>query len=371
MALPAFEAEVHTVPMGAPDDVAAIASLFDTGSVDPAHVVALIAQTEGDGYARGFAAQCLRLLIATRLGISPEAAGERVPMLMIGGTAGLMTPHVSLFVRKPGVAPVPGGPKRLVIGVASTRVLLPEEYGTATQARMVCEAVGQAMAEAGLTSPDDVVCVEIKCPQMTEARARDAAARGARVANASPAVASAMSRGASALGAAMALGEVAPSDITDDAIGRRHDLCSLRASASSGNEQVAVRVVVLGNVAGAPGAYLAAGGVMAHQLDLAGARAAFAGAGLTLEDGIVIAPDRARIAAVFVNAGADARTDCLGRRHTMASDFLAGYSGHIAKAVVHANLAAIMQDTLLLANAGAEHQGPPGANLVCVVARQA
>jgi len=65
------------------------------------------------------------------------------------------------------------------------------------------------------------------------------------------------------------------------------------------------------------------------------------------------------------------RGDCLGRRHTMGSDFLSGYSGHIAKAVAHAGVAAIAQDTLVLANAGAEHQGPPGANLVCVIAREA
>jgi cyanuric acid amidohydrolase len=364
------EAQVFTVPMGAPDDVAGVAALFDAGTVDPAHVVALIAQTEGDGYARGFAAQSLQLLLAERLGLSREAVFARIPMLMIGGTAGLMSPHVTLFVNRSGMHGVADGAPRLAIGVASTRALLPEEYGTPRQVALVTEAVHAAMAEAGMTRPDQVVCVEMKCPQMTEARMQDALGRGAAVVHPSPAAASSLSRGASALGAAVALGEVPADAITQQAIAGRPDLFTTRGSASSGSEQVAVRVVVIGNVAGAPGRFRAAGGVMQHQLDLAGARTAFAGAGLRLEDGIVLAGDRPRIAAVFVNAGADARGDCLGRRHTMGSDFLSGYSGHIAKAVAHTTVSAIAQDTLVLGNAGAEHQGPPGSNLICVIARE-
>jgi len=364
------EAQVYTVPMAAPDDVGGVARLFDQGIVDPAHVVALIAQTEGDGYARGFAAQALQLLFADRLGLVREAIFDRIPMLMIGGTAGLMSPHITLFVNRPGVVDVAGGAPRLAIGVASTPPLLPEDYGTPRQVALVAAAVRAAMAEAGLAQADQVVCVEMKCPQMTAARMQDATARGATVVHPNPQAASSLSRGASALGAAVALGEVPEEAITQDAISGRPDLFTVRGSASSGSEQVAVRVVVIGNRPGAPGGFRAAAGVMQHQLDLAGARSAFAGAGLRLEDGMVVAADRPRIAAVFVNAGADARGDCLGRRHTMGSDFLAGYSGHIAKAVAHAGVAAIAQDTLVLGNAGAEHQGPPGANLVCVIARE-
>lgn len=360
-----------TVPMNAPEDVSAVARLFDDGVVDPAHVVALIAQTEGDGHARGYAATCLQLLFAERLGLTRAQVFDRIPMLMIGGTAGLMSPHITLFVNIPGQASVPGGPKRLAIGVTSTRALLPEEYGTPTHVALVAEAVRAAMAQAGIESPDDVACVEMKCPQMTAARAQDAASRGAATVHPSAAAASSMSRGASALGCAVALGEVSAEAITQAAIAGRPDLFTQRGSASSGNEQVAVRVVVIGNVAGAPGGYVAARGVMAHQLDLTGARAAFAAAGLRLEDGVVVAEDRPRLAAAFVNAGADSVGDWQGRRHTMLSDMLAGFSGHVAKAVAHAAIAGIAQETLVLGNAGAEHQGAPGSNLVCVIARGA
>ncbi|WP_439552034.1 ring-opening amidohydrolase [Falsiroseomonas sp.] len=365
------EARVMTVPMNAPEDVSAVARLFDDGVVDPAHVVALIAQTEGDGHARGYAATCLQLLFAERLGLTRAAIFDRIPMLMIGGTAGLMSPHITLFVNIPGQASVPGGPKRLAIGVTSTRALLPEEYGTPTHVALVAEAVRAAMAQAGIESPDDVACVEMKCPQMTATRAQDAASRGAATVHPSAAAASSMSRGASALGCAVALGEVSAEAITQAAIAGRPDLFTQRGSASSGNEQVAVRVVVIGNVAGAPGFHVAARGVMAHQLDLAGARAAFTAAGLRLVDGMVVAEDRPRLAAAFVNAGADSVGDWQGRRHTMLSDMLAGFSGHVAKAVAHAAIAGIAQETLVLGNAGAEHQGAPGSNLVCVIARGA
>jgi cyanuric acid amidohydrolase len=101
-----------------------------------------------------------------------------------------------------------------------------------------------------------------------------------------------------------------------------------------GGEQFACRVVLIGSVAGAPSKLVVGRGMMDHQLDLAGARAAFAAAGLRMVDGALVAEDRDRIAAVFVNAGANYLPHTLGRRHTMNSDFLATWAGHQAKAVV-------------------------------------
>ncbi len=359
---------MHTVPMAGPDDVSAVADLFDRGVVDPAHVTAIVAQTEGDGYARGYSALSLQLLLAERLALCKAEISDRIPMLMIGGTAGLMSPHFTLLINKPADGKTGNGEHRLAIGVTSTRTLQPEEYGTVAQIELVADGVRQAMMAAAIRSADDVVCVTMKCPQMTARRMEDAASRGRKVVDSNPLVASSMCRGASALGAALALGEIPASEISDAIVGRRSDLYTERGSASSGSEQVAVRIVVLGKVAGAPGDYVAARGVMRDQLDLEGARAAFRAAGLRLDEGIVVPEDRRKVAAVFVNAGADYLPTCAGRRHTMHSDFLAQFSGHIAKAVAHANVSAIVQDTLVLGNAGAEHQGRPGSNLLCVIA---
>lgn len=353
------DASVHTVTMNSPDDVSAIAALFDDQVVDPGHVCAVIAQTEGDGFARGFFTQAFETLLAERLGSTCEAVRETVPVLAIGGTAGLMVPHATLFVRRPAPRTHPLHDKALALGIAFTRTLEPHELGTLTQVDLVTEAVTRAMADAGIDSPGDVAAVEIKCPQPDPKSAPPGTP---------PGLVGAPSRGACALGAAVALGEVDRSVLSEDTIGRRKDLFARRASASSGGELHNVRIVVIGNRTGAPGHQCAGYGVMEDQLDLAGAIRAFEMAGLEVSGGRLDARESQKLAAVFVNAGADGVDACRGYRHTIATDLLAGYTGHVAKAVAHATVAGIAQTPLVLGNAGYEHQGPPGANLVCVIA---
>jgi cyanuric acid amidohydrolase len=308
----------------------------------------------------------MEVLLSERLDISRREVFERIPMMMIGGTGGIMCPHIILFVRQPGGAG--GREKRLALGVASSRELQPEEYGTMTEVDLVADAVRAAMKDAGITDASQIECVEVKCPAMTPARVADAEKRGKKVANTNPAVASSLAKGACALGVAVAMGEVDRARLSDGMINVDKSLYSSVASTSAGGEQVACRVLVSGNVEGAPGRLVAAHGVMEDQLDIVGARKAFARAGLELQDGIVTERDRKRIAAVLVNAGADYVTQVRGRRHVLHSDFLSPFSGIQAKAVAHAAVATIVGDTLFLASAGAEHQGPPGANLVCVIA---
>jgi cyanuric acid amidohydrolase len=357
--------------MNSPGDVSGVAALFDRGEVDPAHVVAIMEQTEGDPYARGYATLAMELLLSERLGISRRQVFDTIPMMMIGGTGGIMCPHIILFIRQPGSGSGSGRGKRLALGVASSRELKPEEYGRMIEVDLVTEAVREAMRDAGITHASQIECVEVKCPAMTPARIADAQTRGQKVANANPVVASSLAKGACALGVAVATGEVDREKLRDGVINVDKSLYSSVASTSAGGEQVACRVLVIGNVDGAPGKLVAAHGVMEDQLDIAGARNAFARAGLELRDGSVAERDRGRIAAVLVNAGADYVGSVRGRRHVLHSDFLSPFSGIQAKAVAHAVVATIVGDTMFLASAGAEHQGPPGANLVCVIAEAA
>jgi hypothetical protein len=112
------ESRVYTVAVAGPDDVGPVARLFDSGALDPADVIGLIAQTEGDGFARGYASLRLQKLFAERLAASDRDIAERLPMLMIGGTAGLMCPHVTLFVRRQTANKGQSEVARLSIGVA-------------------------------------------------------------------------------------------------------------------------------------------------------------------------------------------------------------------------------------------------------------
>lgn len=362
------EAGVYTVTMDNPDDVSGVAALFDQGCVNPAHVIAVIAQTEAGDQARADAARALQRLLSARLGLSPDALTDAVPMLMIGGTAGLMCPHCTLFVNQPASTPGQPGVKRLVLTAGSTRVLMPEECGTLAQVREVARVVSKTMRVAGITDPADVQSVQLKTPVLTADQIYAAVQRGQRTCSPNPLTAAAMMRGAAALGAAVALGEVDFARLSDQAIGRDTSLYTRKAFASAGGEQTVVRVVLIGNADGAPGSLCAASGAMAHQLDVRGAQQVFAQAGLALADGMVAQQDQSRLKAVFVKAGADAVDHVLGRRHTIASDLLRAYAGHQAKAVAHAIVSSIAGDTLVLANAGPEHQGEPGSNLLCVIA---
>lgn len=362
-----MDVQVYRLPMSGPDDVSALANLIDQGSVNPHDICAIIAQTEGDGYARGYSALSFELMLAEKTGLSRPEIAKKVPMLMIGLTGGLMSPHYTVFTRKFVEAPSKGE-KRLALGIKTTRVLLPEEYGTRTHVLLVAQAVKEAMAEAGITDINDVKCVEVKCPNLTAARIQDAQSRGQKVVSTNFADAGAKSKGASALGVALALGEINDEDVTDAAICSNWNLYSKVASTSAGNEQVACKVILMGNSETAVSAFKAGSGVMKDTLDLAGAFTAFKDAGLVFE-GEIPQNQRDKVATVFINAGADAMGSIRGRRTTMKSDYLAGYQGIFAKAVINAIVGALIGDTMILASAGYEHQGPLGANLVAVIAK--
>jgi len=358
---------VYRLPMSGPDDVSELALLMERGEIVPEEICAIIAQTEGDGYARGYSALSFQILLADRLGMTREEVWDRIPMLMIGLTGGLMSPHYTVFTRKDSDVPNPGG-KRLAIGVRDTHVLLPEEYGTLTQVHAVAKAVKEAMAEAQIDSVKDVHCVEVKCPNLTAKRIADAERRGRKVISTNMAESGSKSKGASALGVALALGEIKEEDLSEEDICSNWELFSNVASTSAGNEQVACRIVLMGNSSNSSSKFSIGSGVMKDALDVTGARKAFNEAGIKM--GMTISEkDKDRIAAVFINAGSDAKGNIRGRRTTMKSDFLAGYAGIFAKAVINAIVGSMIGDTMILASAGYEHQGPLGANLVAVIAR--
>ncbi|MFH5881080.1 ring-opening amidohydrolase [Liberiplasma polymorphum] len=358
---------VYRLPMNGPDDVSELKKLIDNKTINPEEIVAIIAQTEGDGYARGYANLNFELLLSEALNTTREAVTEKIPMLMIGLTGGLMSPHYTVFTRSEEQTQETDE-KRLAIGIAKTRILKPEEYGTKTHVLLVAEAVKQAMKDAQIEDISDVHLVEVKCPNLTAARVADAESRGQKVVSKNFAEAGAKSKGASALGVAVALGEVREDQITDQVICNDWSLNSKVASTSAGNEQVASKVVLFGNSTKANSKFTIASGVMKDTIDVQSAVKTFESLGLTFENGALIEKDQKRIAAAFINAGADATGSIRGRRTTLKSDFLAGYQGIIAKAVINSIVGAMIQDTMILASAGFEHQGPLGSNLLAVIA---
>lgn len=356
---------VFRLPMSSPDDVQGLRELLEAQQIQAEEIVGIIAQTEGTGYARGYASLSLQLLLSNYLGISPDAVFERIPMMMIGLCGGLMSPHYTVFTRQ-AVSLSEKGEKRLAVGVANTRSLLPEEYGTMTQVQLVAEAVKSAIADAQIDDLEDVHCVEIKCPAMTPGRLQDAQKRGVTVRSLNLNQASSLSKAASALGIGLALGEIPLDRLSDSAINQDMALYTHKGSVSAGGEQSACRVLVMGNSAQSVSRYRVGHGVMKDQLDTNGVYDALKSAGLTCQVPLTL-EQQAKITQVFVNCGADAVTTVRNRRHTMHSDFLAGYAGIVAKAVANAVVASVVGDPMILASAGYEHQGAPGSNLVAAI----
>jgi cyanuric acid amidohydrolase len=218
-------------------------------------------------------------------------------------------------------------------------------------------AVQEAMRDAGITAPEDVHFVQIKCPLLTAERMREAAARGREVVTRDTSESMGYSRGASALGVALALGEVAPGSVGDSAILTDWSLSSAVASASSGVELLYNAVLVFGNAAGSPSPYVCTHAVMRDAIDLQ-----------AVQDAIAALPvPGANIVNLFAKAEADPGGTVRGRRHTMLDDSDINHTRH-ARAVVGGVLAAAVGDPMIYVSGGAEHQGPPGGGPVAIIA---
>lgn len=357
---------LHKLAMTNPGDVSPLASLIESGAVDPREIAALIGKTEGNGgandFTRGFATLSFSLLLARHLGISPEEVTRRIAFVWSGGTEGVLSPHATLFTRSEGGEPVPGQ-KRLALGIAMTRELAPEEVGTLTEVHLVAEAVRRAQAEAGITASDDVHYVQVKGPLLTPAAVQDAEGRGVSLVTKDPNGSKAYARGATALGVALALGEVPESALHDGMIAQAMELYSEVANTSAGGELRHCEVLLFGNSLQADGDLRIGHAVLQDVIDAAAvARAAQDATG---EDA---APDLQRIAAIFAKAEAPPGGMLRGRRTTMLSDADINYERH-ARAALGAVIASVTGDPAIFISGGTEHQCRPGEAPIAAILR--
>jgi cyanuric acid amidohydrolase len=260
----------------------------------------------------------------------------------------------------------PAAEPRLAIGVALTRAFAPEELGRSAQIAATARAVHDAMRDAGIATAADVHFVQIKCPLLTAARVAEARARGCEPVTDDAYASMGYSRGASALGIALGLGEIA-GPVDDAAVLADWSLASSVASTSAGIELMRNVVIVMGNASGVAGDLRIGHAVMRDAIDLGGALAAFAAAGLdaTLagaHDGF------ARVVNVFAKAESSPDGTIRGARHTMLDDTDISATRH-ARAAVGGLLAGIAGTGEIYVSGGAEHQGPPGGGPVAVIAK--
>jgi cyanuric acid amidohydrolase len=359
---------VFKVATKGPGDVSGLMSLIGSGAIDPASILSILGKTEGNGgvndFTREYAVAALCTALAPKLDLTPQEVEQRIAFVMSGGTEGVLSPHITVFTRQEVERPPAGiSGKRLSIGMAHTRDFLPEELGRSAQITETAKAVKAAMEDAGIAYPD-VHFVQIKCPLLTSERVEAASSRGNKTATTSSYSSMAYSRGASALGVAVALGEIG-SDISDDDVLRRYDLFSKVASTSSGIELMHNVVIVLGNSASSVSEFEIGHAVMDDAIDSAAVIEALSSVGLGVAP--QVAAGRALVN-IFAKAEASPNGAVRGFRHTMLEDTDISSTRH-ARAAVGGLVAGLAGTGAVYVSGGAEHQGPAGGGPVAVIAR--
>lgn len=337
--------------MAAPDDFAGIEEWLTTHA--DGECLAIMCKSEGNGctndFSRTLAYSGFKSLFR-RLAL-PE------PVIVIsGGTEGVLSPHATLFIRRPSFrVSGPEEPRRLTVGSAISATILCAEIGTKAQTMKVAEAVREAIHRARITDKNDIHFVQVKCPMLFDAASGRRDERGKKPPVTFDAYESmAYSRGASALGVAVAVGEIGVDAIKDNAICRDYQLFSRVASISSGAEMSRCEVIVLGNSCYSRSAQTIKSTVMEHPADI--------GAALTLSAEI----KRQNGALIQILAKADPAATVLGNRTTMLSDSDIHPTRH-ARAAVGGLLVGVFQDNLIYVSGGAEHQGPPGGGVLAAI----
>jgi barbiturase len=359
--------EVRKVPLHSVSDASELARLIDDGVIEADRVVAVIGKTEGNGgvndYTRILADRAFREVLTARGSRGAEAVA-RVPIVWSGGTDGVISPHATIFATLPAERAVVTDEPRLTIGFAMSEPLLPEDIGRTAMITKVAAAVTDAMGRAGIDDPADVHYVQTKTPLLTIAAIRDAKARGKTVWTENTHESMDLSNGATALGIAVALGEI---DMPSDAdVLHDRGLYSAVASCSSGVELDRAQVVVAGNARGVGGRYRIGHSVMRDALDADGIWAAIRDAGLDLPGRPHPADLGGRVVNVFLKCEASQDGRVRGRRNAMLDDSDVHWHRQI-KACVGGVAAAVTGDPAVFVSVSAAHQGPDGGGPVAAI----
>jgi cyanuric acid amidohydrolase len=253
---------------------------------------------------------------------------------------------------------------RLTVGFAMSEELLPEDIGRTAMVTKVADAVRTAMQRAGIADPADVHYVQTKTPLLTIHTIRDAKSRGQSVWTEETHLSMDLSNGCTALGIAVALGEI---DMpTDDQVMHDRSLYSSVASCSSGVELDQAQVVVVGNARGVGGRYRVGHSVMRDALDQDGIWNAIKDAGLKLPDRPHWTDIDGRLVNVFLKCEASQDGTVHGRRNAMLDDSDVHWHRQI-KSCVGGVTAAVTGDPAVFVSVSAAHQGPEGGGPVAAI----
>lgn len=359
--------EVRKVPIESVTDASGLARLIDDGVLEADRVLAVIGKTEGNGgvndYTRLLADRAFREVLLEKGTRSAEEVGQ-VPLVWSGGTDGVLSPHATVFATvDPAKAPRTDEP-RVSVGVAMSDVILPEDIGRPAMVETVAAGVREAMKIAGIDDPADVHYVQTKTPLLTLDTINDAKSRGRDVVTEDTLKSMDISNSTTALGIAVALGEIEPPSA--EQIHRDLSLYSSVASCSSGVELDRAQIVLVGNVRGIGGRYRIGHSVMKDALDTDGIWEAIRNAGLDLPERPHPSDLKGRLVNVFLKCEADPTGRVRGRRNIMLDDSDVHWHRQI-KAAVGGVAASVTGDPAVFVSVAAVHQGPAGGGPVIAI----
>ena len=356
--------EVAKIEIKSVQDASGLEACIAAGLFTADGVIAVIGKTEGNGGVNDFT----RILsdkayrgVLQRLGSRSDAEIATIPMVWSGGCDGVLTPHATVFAKVHDSKPSPD--LRLAMGTALSPTILPEDIGRLAMVEKVAKGVRMAMENAGISDPKDVHYVQTKTPLLTIDSILDAESRGKTVAcevHSSMGV----SNGTTALGIAVALGEIAMPQAEE--VCRNLDLYSSVASCSSGVELDCAQIVLLGNKAGAGGRFRIGHSVMRDALDSDGIYEAIRAAGLKLPERPRAEDLKGRVVNCFIKCEADKRGKLRGRRQIMLDDSDVHHHRH-SKAAVGGVAACALGDPAVFVSVDAMHQGPHGGGPVIAI----
>ncbi|RJL31292.1 ring-opening amidohydrolase [Bailinhaonella thermotolerans] len=360
--------EVRKVPIESVTDASGLARLIDEGVIEADRVLAVIGKTEGNGgvndYTRILADRAFREVLLSR-GTRTAEEIARVPLVWSGGTDGVLSPHATIFATVRPERAIRTDEPRVSVGVAMSEVILPEDIGRPAMVDKVAAGVREAMKAAGIDDPSDVHYVQTKTPLLTLETITQARNRGQGVVTEDTLKSMDVSNSTTALGIAVALGEIEPPRA--DQIHRDLSLYSTVASCSSGVELDRAQIVVVGNVRGVGGRYRVGHAVMRDALDADGIWDAIRSAGLDLPARPHPSDLFGRLVNVFIKCEADPSGRVRGRRNIMLDDSDVHWHRQI-KACVGGVAASVTADPAVFVSVAAVHQGPSGGGTVAAIA---
>ena len=351
-----------------PADTFLLEQFLDDGRIRAEDVVCIIGKTEGNGgrndFTRDLAMRAFEEVFSKRFGIPRAKVGERVIFSLSGGTEGVVSPHIVVFTRRDDDDAAPlAHTKRLALASGFTRDFGPEEIGRMPQIEETARVIRELVQSLGARR-QDVHLVQMKgaIPSATfdQTQAADAAGRPLRNEMVH-------SRAASALGAALALGEIDGAQLSDDSVTRDWTLYSGVASCSAKPGLPRTEVLLFANVAGASGDLVIDHTTLDDMLDVRSIHALLARLGLPV-DVQLTDEQRARLVGVFAKSEADPRGTIRGRRHTMLTDDDISDTRY-SRCVLSSVLASVLGETAVYVSTRAEHHGPLGGGTLAIIAR--